>query len=123
MAALLDDGTLSPPVDLRSTSAGGDSLADLRQRREGGEQLPAPVRPLSLSGRRLINADLAGLDLSRCDLSGSDLSYANLRYANLSEADLRGANLTGANFDNATYSNHTEWPEGFNVPPNAVMED
>ncbi len=78
---------------------------------------PADGAPLSLSGIRLVGADLSRLDLTgadlshaqllRCDLSESRLVGANLSDALLHDVDLTGAELLGADLTGADLTNST----------------
>ena len=54
---------------------------------------------------------------SAANLRDADLRDANLRHANLWDADLWHANLW-----DARYNEYTRWPEGYEVPANALTE-
>jgi uncharacterized protein YjbI with pentapeptide repeats len=91
------------PVQSGGVGAPEKQLDELRQRRDDGETLPGAVAPLSLSGLRLLRADLAGLDLSGWDFSGAELSGANLEGSRMASANFEGAILHGARLDGAEF--------------------
>lgn len=106
------------------------------------------TRGINLGGANLQGTSLAGANLQEANLVGADLQGADLRSANLRRAylwgaglqraylgdatlpgaDLRFANLQGAsllctNLEGAKTNQRTIWPEGFEVPEGAVIED
>ena len=101
MAAFQSSGALRLATSPSAVPEDGDPLDALVRRRDEGEELPAPIRPLDLSGQRFVNTDLSGLDLSNCIFGGCDLSGSDLRGARLVGASLEGAILHGARLDDA----------------------
>jgi Pentapeptide repeats (8 copies) len=81
-------------------------LVELRAGKEATADRIAAIEPVSLRGRVLRFAGLAGsflyaanlieADFRGADLAGANLASANLQCANLNNADLSGANLRGA---------------------------
>ncbi|MEU7214482.1 pentapeptide repeat-containing protein [Nocardia iowensis] len=74
----------------------------------------------------LDRASIPFLDLQDIELDWASLRYADLRRTNLSNGrlqgtDLRFANLEGIVLDGTEYSSDTQWPDGFQPPPTAIL--
>jgi hypothetical protein len=108
-----------------------DDQISISHRRTGVVLMSVEGRTLAranLAGAALSGADLQHIELSEADLHGADLRLADLSGALLRGADLRGADLRGAdlrgadlrsaklhrtNLQSARYDQRTAWPSDF----------
>jgi len=70
---------------------------------------------------RLVEANLSDTNLAFSSLAEANLSYADLQGSILVNCDLRDSTLDKANLSRIIYSPLTQWPEGFDVPADAVL--
>ncbi|WP_460193953.1 pentapeptide repeat-containing protein [Thermosynechococcus sp. FA-CM-4201] len=83
---------------------------------------------INLQGAQLTEVRFTNVKLDRSNLQGAILSKAELQSVSLREADLRGANFLGANlqdvnFAEAVYNHKTQFPSGFDISSQGLVND